>query len=169
MTTPPKELARALRSLAFNQLDLAKWAGVSLRTMVYWLGGKKFPNKEHCIRLSEGLRRRAARMLVTARILEDTVGVQSGEPMPSIVIDSQPLPGGYTKKDAERYQQIVGRLPDWRKSQLSDYQLFTKYWRERGLEMEEIGRLWVERINESSTEQDSTDQERSVPSQISTV
>ncbi len=167
MESPGRNLARALKAVLVRRCDLADMAGVSRRTMSYWMGAQRFPTKGSLLRLAVSLRRHAAKMLVTARLMEDMVGAQSDVEVPARILDAERLPEGYTKKDAERYNDIVGQLPDWRRSQLSDYQLFTRYWRGRGLSMEEVAKLWTQKIEEMESSE-STDQDRSVPQVAST-
>ncbi len=167
MESPAHNLAHALKAVLVRRCDLADMAGVSRRTMSYWMGAQRFPTKGSLLRLAVSLRRHAAKMLVTARLMEDMVGAQSDAKVPARVLDEKELPEGYTKKDAERYNDIVGQLPDWRRSQLSDYQLFTRYWRGRGLSMEEVAKQWTQKMEEMERSE-STDQDKSALQAAST-
>jgi len=125
--------------------DLAIISGVNDRNFRYWCNGKKYPSSKSRLKLAKGIRKHAAKMLVTARMLEESVAINYDKNLePGEMFDRLGTPSTLNKKERQLYRDIMGLETGYRKSKASPWAKFLGEKTRGGLTFREAVDLWNE-------------------------
>jgi transcriptional regulator with XRE-family HTH domain len=144
-------LSRVLENVKFSVRDLADISGIHERQLWYWFSGERYPVARNRLRLARAIRKQAARMLVTARMLEESASLNPPDLIPDELMERVGTPQDYTKAEAMAYRQILGLEASYRKHRTSEYAKFTGKLMKEGVPLAEAARLWHQTKNADLT------------------
>ena len=138
---PPAALKQLLNNVTFTYRDLAALSAVHERSIWYWLAGQRYPIARNRLKIAQGIRKQAARMLVSARMLEESVRIDPADEV-SVIFDRLGTPENLTKQEATLYKEILGLEATYRKRKTNKYTEYVAIHRRQGHSMKEVAQMW---------------------------
>jgi hypothetical protein len=138
-------LGQLLHGTRLTLTQLAANSGIHRRQFFYYVSGTHFPIRRNRLKIAGALRQHAAKMLVAARMIEESVKLDPDTLQPNEVFDRLGVPKDFSREEAQIYQDVLQLEVSYRRQLRGEWQRFLGEATRRGFTFQQAAKFWQEK------------------------
>jgi hypothetical protein len=140
-----RAFGQLLQSTRLTLKALAESAEINQRQFIAYISGEHFPIRRNRLKIALAMRKHAAKMLVAARMIEESVKLDPSTTKPGELFDRLGVPHDFSREEARIYQDVLQLEVDYRKSFRGEYQMFVGQATRHGFTFQQAAKFWHEK------------------------